>query len=214
MLNGDGSTPVNFNNGAYDTSDYIQGSPGESITMSRESGSYMIVRAYEFYNKDKVFKLVGDDGEDVNLNYETISISREVSFDGSNKYILNGSEVRLRDIHNLLSSVNIGSSGHHIISQGEADRILNANTKERKSMIEDALGLKIYQYKKQESEKKLIKTRENIAQTQSLRREIVPHIRFLKKQVEKVTVKVERSMFVISIPALFRTGEATVEVAS
>jgi len=58
-------------------------------------------------------------------------------------------------------------------------------------MVEDALGLKIYQYKKQESEKKLAKTQENIAQTQSLRREIMPHIRFLKKQVEKVQKSIE-----------------------
>ena len=43
-------------------------------------------------------------------------------------------------------------------------------------MIEDALGLKIYQYKKSESEKKLKKTQENIAQVQSLRKEVEPHL--------------------------------------
>src|SRR3989344_5057335 len=95
-----------------------------------------------FNNTDKVFKLTNDGGEDVNLNYDTISISREVFSDGLNKYILNGSEVRLKDIHNLLSSVNIGSSGHHIISQGESDRILNANAREKREMVEDALRLK------------------------------------------------------------------------
>jgi chromosome segregation protein len=58
-------------------------------------------------------------------------------------------------------------------------------------MIEEALGLKIYQYKKVESLKKLDKTRENIAQVESLRREIAPHIRFLKKQVEKVEKAIE-----------------------
>ena len=96
-----------------------------------------------FNNQDKVFKFTNDNGENVNLNYDTISLSREVYSDGINRYLLNGSDVRLKDINNLLSSVNIGSSGHHIISQGEADRILNANSKERREMIEDALGLKI-----------------------------------------------------------------------
>lgn len=86
----------------------------------------------------------------------------------------------------LLASAHIGSSGHHIISQGEADRILNSTPKERRAMIEDALGLKMYQYKKTESEKKLEKTKENIDKVESLRREIAPHIKFLKKQVEKV----------------------------
>jgi chromosome segregation protein len=147
-------------------------------------GSSASVTIY-FNNKDKVFKLSNDGGDDINLNYDVISISREVFSDGLNKYILNGTEVRLRDIHNLLASVNIGSSGHHIISQGEADRILNANSRERREMVEDALGLKIYQYKIKESERKLEKTNENIKEVTLLRRENAPHLKFLEKQVEK-----------------------------
>ncbi|KKT22678.1 MAG: Chromosome partition protein smc [Candidatus Nomurabacteria bacterium GW2011_GWF2_43_8] len=138
-----------------------------------------------FNNTDKIFKLTNDAGEDINLNYDVVSISREVFSDGLNKYILNGTEVRLKDIHNLLASVNIGSSGHHIISQGEADRILNANAKEKKEMVEDALGLKIYQYKIKESERKLERTNENMKEVVLMRRENAPHLNFLKKQVEK-----------------------------
>jgi len=85
-----------------------------------------------------------------------------------------------------LASVNIGSSGHHIISQGEADRILNASSKDRKSMIEDALGLKIYQYRIRESEKRLEKTTFNMREVSISRKEIAPHLNFLKKQVEKI----------------------------
>ncbi|OGI92330.1 hypothetical protein A2933_01200 [Candidatus Nomurabacteria bacterium RIFCSPLOWO2_01_FULL_46_18] len=136
-------------------------------------------------NSDRVFKLTNDGGEAVGLNYDVISISREVYPDGLNKYILNGSEVRLKDINNLLASVNIGASGHHIISQGEADRILNANSRERREMVEDALGLKIYQYKIRESERKLERTEENMKEAMLLRRENAPHLNFLKKQVEK-----------------------------
>ncbi|OHB15806.1 MAG: hypothetical protein A2431_00915 [Candidatus Zambryskibacteria bacterium RIFOXYC1_FULL_39_10] len=119
-------------------------------------------------------------------DFEEVIIERTVNRDGSNEYYLNGSTVRLKDVIELLAQAHIGASGHHIISQGEADRILSANTKERKEMIEDALGLKIYQYKREESERKLSKTEENIKQVESLRCEIAPHIKFLKKQVEKV----------------------------
>ncbi|MFA5792225.1 MAG: AAA family ATPase [Candidatus Paceibacterota bacterium] len=138
-----------------------------------------------FDNSDKIFKLSNETGNDINLNYDTISISREVYSDGLNKYILNGSEVRLKDINNLLASVNIGSSGHHIISQGEADRILNASPKDRKEMVEDALGLKIYQYKIKDAERKLERTSNNMKEVSLLRRENAPHLNFLKKQVEK-----------------------------
>jgi chromosome segregation ATPase len=147
-------------------------------------GSRASVTIY-FDNKDKVFKLTGADGENVNLNYDTISISREVYPDGLNKYILNGTEVRLKDIHSLLASVNIGSSGHHIISQGEADRILNASSRDRREMVEDALGLKVYQYKIKESERKLERTEENMKEVSMLRRENAPHLNFFRKQVEK-----------------------------
>ena len=153
-------------------------------SKSLSKGARASVTIY-FSNSDKVFKFANDLGENINLNYDTISISREVFSDGLNKYILNGTDVRLKDIHNLLAFVNIGSSGHHIISQGEADRILNANPKERKEMVQDALGLKIYQYKIKESERKLERTSENMKEVSMLRRENAPHLNFLKKQVEK-----------------------------
>ncbi|MFA5997141.1 MAG: AAA family ATPase [Candidatus Paceibacterota bacterium] len=129
-----------------------------------------------FDNKDRTFP----------IDYDEVAISREIHRDASSEYFINGSSVRLKDVIELLASVHIGASGHHIISQGEADRILNTSPKERRVMIEDALGLKIYQWKIAESEKKLAKTEENMRQTESLRREIAPHIKFLKKQVEKV----------------------------
>lgn len=138
-----------------------------------------------FDNRDRVFKLTNDTGEEVNLNFDIVSITRSVYTDGLNKYMLNNSEVRLKDIHNLLSSLNIGSSGHHIISQGEADRILNANAREKREMIEDALGLKVFQYKIRESERKLERSNENLKEVLMLKRENAPHLSFLRRQIEK-----------------------------
>ena len=122
----------------------------------------------------------------LNIDFDEVSIERVIHRDSLSEYFINGSAVRLRDIVELLAGAHIGSSGHHIISQGEADRILNANVRERREMIEDALGLKIFQYKREESERKLEKTRENMEKVESLRKEIAPHLKFLRKQVEKV----------------------------
>ncbi len=127
----------------------------------------------------------------LNIDFDDVAIERVVNRDSSSEYLINGSPVRLKDIIELLANAHIGASGHQIISQGEADRILNANIRERREIIEDALGLKIFQYKKEESERKLEKTDENIKQVESLRREIAPHIRFLKKQVEKIEKTIE-----------------------
>ncbi len=118
--------------------------------------------------------------------FDEITLERVVHRDSSNEYFINGSQVRLKDIVELLAQASIGSSGHHIISQGEADRVLTASILERREMIEDALGLNVFQYKKIESLKKLEKTKENMKQVESLLRELAPHVKFLKKQVEKI----------------------------
>ncbi len=120
------------------------------------------------------------------MDFSEIAIERVVNRDGVNEYLINGSRTRLKDVQELLASANIGPTGHHIISQGEADRILSSSPRERREMIEDALGLKVYQYKKAESERKLVKTTENIAQVESLRREVAPHLRFLERQMKKM----------------------------
>jgi chromosome segregation protein len=122
----------------------------------------------------------------LNLDFDEVSVERTVFRDGVNEYLINGTRVRLKDVLELLASAHVGASGHHIISQGEADRILNSNMRERKAMVEEALGLKIYQYKMDESERRLEKTEENIKSVESLRREVAPHLKFLKKQVEKI----------------------------
>jgi chromosome segregation protein len=138
-----------------------------------------------FDNTNKIFSFTNS-GLGIPIDYDEITIGREVFADGSNKYSINHTEVRLKDVVDLLASVNIGSSGHHIISQGEADRVLNASNKERRGMIEDALGLKVYQFRIKESTRKLEKTLLNIKEVQALRREIAPHLAFLKKQVQVV----------------------------
>ncbi len=133
-------------------------------------------------------KLVFDNTQKLfsGIDFDEVSIERVVHRDNTNEYFLNGSHVRLKDIVELLATAHIGATGHHIISQGEADRILSASIRERREMIEDALGLKIYQWKKLESIRKLERTDENMERVASLRREIAPHLKFLKKQVEKV----------------------------
>lgn len=122
----------------------------------------------------------------LDIDFEEVAIERVVYRDGQNEYLLNGTQVRLKDVIRLLAGANIGGSGYQIISQGEADRILNANPRERREMVEDALGLKLYQHKKAESERKLEETAVNIEKTRSLRREISPHLNFLRSQVEKI----------------------------
>jgi chromosome segregation protein len=161
-------------------SDMIFKGSKEIPKMSRASVSIV------FDNIDRVFHIGQHNNTQINVDFDEVMITREVYIDGANKYLINGQEVRMRDIHELIASVNIGASGHHIISQGEADRYLNSNIKDRRELIEEALGLKVYQYRIKESERKLTRAHDNMRESELLRRELAPHLRFLKRQVEKI----------------------------
>ncbi|HTH93215.1 MAG TPA: AAA family ATPase [Candidatus Paceibacterota bacterium] len=139
-----------------------------------------------FDNTDKVFKFSADENAKTPLIFDEVTFTREIYSDGTSRYLMNGTEIRLKQMVELLSSVNIGTSSHHIISQGEADGILRASPRDRREILEDALGLKVYHFRIRESESKLGKAMETLKEVQSLRRELAPHLNFLKKQVEKV----------------------------
>ncbi|MFH0845813.1 MAG: AAA family ATPase [Patescibacteria group bacterium] len=157
----------------------MRGKRGEDLIFN---GSQTIPRG----NRAGVKITFDNSSRFLDLDFDEVSIERNVFRDGTNTYLINKSPVRLKDISELLSGANIGSSGHHMISQGEADRILNVNAKERKGIIEEALGLKIFQYKRMASEKKLEKVHENIKEVQALRKENAPHLKFLKRQIGKI----------------------------
>jgi len=157
----------------------MRGRKGEDLIFN---GSEQASRA----NRAAVSITLNNEKRVFPVDFDEIVLERVVHRDGQNEYSINGSKVRLKDVQEILAAANIGPTGHHIISQGEADRILTASSKERREMIEDALGLKVYQYKKSEAERKLAKTKENIEKVESLRREVAPHLKFLEKQVKKI----------------------------
>ena len=132
-------------------------------------------------NKDNFF----------DVDYDVLKVGRELLEDGTSVYRINDSDVRHKDIIELLAKANIGATGHHIISQGEADRILNAKNTERKEILEDGLGLKLAQYKKNDTKRQIIKTRINLDKILGMEREVAPHLKYLKKQIEKNERRVE-----------------------
>lgn len=156
----------------------LRGKKGEDLIFNGSETAPRLSKASVSLVFDNTKKILA-------VDYDEVKITRKVYRDNVNEYSVNGTRVRLKDVIEVLSGVGIGASSHYIINQGEADRILNSSAKERKQMIENALGLKIYQLKKNEAEKKLSDTEENIKQANSLKREIQPHLKYLKKQVDK-----------------------------
>ena len=156
----------------------LRGKKGEDLIFNGGSGSLKASKASISIKFDNKKRILHD-------SFDDVIIERTVHKDGTNEYFINKSQVRHRDIVEMLAKANIGSTGHHIISQGEADRILNSTSEEKKEMIEDGLGLKLLQYRKNETEKKIKKANENLKETDMVIRELTPQIKYLKKQVEK-----------------------------
>lgn len=156
----------------------LRGKKGEDLIFN---GSQAAPRL----SKASVMLVLNNEAKKMPIDFDEVTISRYIYRDGVNEYYMNNSKVRLKDIVELLAHVGLGTSQHHIIGQGEADRILYDSPKERKEKIEDALGLRIYQIKRNEAERKLERTLENMKQVEALRKEIQPHLKFLRAQAEK-----------------------------
>ena len=157
----------------------LRGKKGEDLIFNGSELSARLGRAE--------VKLVFDNSQRrFPLEFDDVVVARRVMRDGTNEYVLNGSVVRLKDIYGMLAVVGLGSTQHHIISQGEVDRILWASPRERQEMIEESLGLKEYHLKKREAERKLAETAANVRQVDLQRKELAPHLKYLALQSEKM----------------------------
>lgn len=121
------------------------------------------------------------------IEFEEVSITRKIYRSGESEYLINGTRVRLLDIADLLAKVGIGKESYCVITQGMSDAVLNATPVERRSIFEDAAGVKQYQIEKERALRKLESTRENLERVDSLTAEIEPHLKNLRRQAEKAS---------------------------
>lgn len=118
------------------------------------------------------------------IDFSEVSITRRLHRSGESEFLINGSRVRLLDIADLLAKAGAGKDSYSVITQGMSDAVLNATPVERRSVFEDAAGVKQYQIQKERALRKLETTRENLVRVDSLVAEIEPHLRILRRQAE------------------------------
>ncbi|MBI5079367.1 AAA family ATPase [Candidatus Wolfebacteria bacterium] len=125
------------------------------------------------------------------VDFKEVSISRQLSRDGNSQYFLNKSEVRLKDIIDFFSRSRLGTKGLAIINQGNSDLFVRVSPEERRVMIEEVLGLREYQIKKSEAERKLKSTGLNLEKVKAMIDEVAPRLRLLKRQTGKLEKRSE-----------------------
>lgn len=121
----------------------------------------------------------------IDIDSDEFIIKRRAYRTGESEYYMNGKSCRLKDVKETLMDTGIGKDGYSIIEQGKVDEILSNNPANRRRIFDEACGIAKYRYRKNEAEKNLTKTSENLARILDIFTEIENQLEPLKKQEEK-----------------------------
>lgn len=113
-----------------------------------------------------------------------ISIRRVVNRDGANRYFLNGSKCRRRDITDIFLGTGLGPRSYAIIEQGTISRLIESKPQELRVFIEEAAGISKYKERRRETENRIRHTRENLERLCDIRNELSMQIDKLHQQSE------------------------------
>jgi chromosome segregation protein len=91
-----------------------------------------------------------------------VMITRRYYRSGESEYYINRQSVRLRDVNELLMDTGMGHEGYSIIGQGKIDSILSAKSTDRREIFEEAAGISRFRHRKEEAERRLLRTDENL----------------------------------------------------
>lgn len=100
--------------------------------------------------------------EKLSTEYNEVTVSRRIFRSGESEYLINNSKCRLKDITTLFMDTGIGKEGYSLIGQGKIEAILSGKPEERRALLEEAAGIVKFKNRKEEAEKKLENTDNNL----------------------------------------------------
>ena len=153
---------------------------GNSMSDVIFSGS----EAKEGLNKASVTLTFDNSDKFLNSEYSEIEVKRVVYKTGENEYYINNSKVRLKDVSDLFIDSGSSADSINIISQGNITDIVNSKPSDRRVIFESAAGVLKYKKRKEESLKKLDKTKDNIASVNLVIDELKTSVEPLRTQAE------------------------------
>lgn len=136
-------------------------------------------------NYCEVALTIDNSDKKLDIEYSEITIKRRAYRSGESEFFLNNKSCRLKDIKELLLDTGIGKDGYSIIEQGKVDEILSNNPVNRRKVFDEACGISKYRYKKQEAERNLKNTKENLNRIEDIYVEIENQLKPLETQQKK-----------------------------
>ena len=113
-----------------------------------------------------------------------VAVTRRYYRSGESEYYINKQSVRLKDVNELFMDTGMGREGYSIIGQGKIDEILSVKSGERREIFEEAAGISKYRHRKEESERKLERTEENLVRINDKIAELELQVEPLRQQAE------------------------------
>ena len=114
-----------------------------------------------------------------------VAVTRRYYRSGESEYYINRQSVRLKDVNELFMDTGMGREGYSIIGQGKIDEILSAKSGERREIFEEAAGISKFRHRKEEAERKLERTEENLVRINDKIAELELQVDPLREQAEK-----------------------------
>ena len=127
------------------------------------------------------------DNSDRALSYDAdeVMVTRRYYRSGDSEYYINKQSARLRDIHEMFMDTGLGREGYSNIGQGRIDEILSLKSADRREIFEEAAGISKYRHRKEETERKLAHTEDNLLRIGDKVSELELQLEPLKQQSEK-----------------------------
>lgn len=119
------------------------------------------------------------------LDQDEVMITRRIFRSGDSEYLLNKSQVRLRDINELLMGTGIGAESYSIIAQGKIDLVLSSKPEERRQVFDEASGITKYKSQKKDALRRLEETDQNLLRVNDIITEVRRSIGYLERQANK-----------------------------
>ena len=114
-----------------------------------------------------------------------VAVTRRYYRSGESEYYINKQSVRLRDVNELFMDTGMGREGYSIVGQGKIDEILSVKSADRREIFEEAAGISKFRHRKEETERKLERTEENLVRINDKIAELELQVGPLRSQAEK-----------------------------
>ena len=133
----------------------------------------------------EVSLVIDNTGHLFDLEDSEVMVTRRFYRSGESEYYINRRSVRLKDVNELFMDTGLGREGYAIIGQGKIDEILSVKSADRREVFEEAAGISRFRHRKEEAERKLSRTDENLVRINDKIDELGLQVEPLRLQSEK-----------------------------